>query len=187
MTISLVSVPFQDPDIVIMHSQIPSADYRLLEYPELEPSLAADIAFHAQAVQRGVLPASYAPVTPFRVSLLPPRNPAPQPLYSALSNPSNVATTIASLAGSTLQPSLSALQQRPVPAIQQQQFPHTNLSHAATDLASILTTTRPSLTTTTPTLPLPSQTLSTEAPDIPAVPGLNPLPLLMKSFREQHP
>lgn len=182
-----MSVPLQDPDIVILHGQIPSADNGLLEYPELEPSLAADIAFHAQAVQRGVSQASYAPVTPFWVSSLPPRNPAPQPPYSALSNPSNVATMIASLAGSTLQPSFSALQQRPVPAIQQQQFPHANLTHAAAELASILNATRPSLTATTPTLPLPSQPLPIKAPDIPAVSGLNPLSLLMKSFGEQHP
>ena len=122
------------------------------DYPEVDPNIAAEVMFHqAQAMQRGVPPASFVPNPAFGVPPVPPVT-LPQPGLPAglptLTNPPNIANLISGLDGPSLQSLLSALQQRPGPSSQpvsatQSPFSSPNPPPPA-DLASLLTNaTRP--------------------------------------------
>lgn len=160
-----------------------------LEYPELEPNLAAEIVFHAQTVQRGGAPTPFVPAPPFGVPPLPPPAPVPQTPLAAMSNPPNVANMITSLDGPTLQSLLSTLQQRPpIPTIQPQPFPPPNTPQAPADLASLLNNaTRPPVTAPNPPQSLPPQPFPVQVPHPPMVPDPNLLSLLSKGLGGQPP
>ncbi|KAJ5590893.1 hypothetical protein N7450_004865 [Penicillium hetheringtonii] len=73
------------------------ANVRFSDYPEVEPNIAAEVMFHqAQAMQRGPVPASFAPNPAFGVPQMQPV-PMPQPGLPPLSNPPNIANLIGSL------------------------------------------------------------------------------------------
>ena len=154
------------------------------EYPEAEPNIAAEIVFHAQAVQRGAPPVSNPfPANPaFALPTLP-TAPIPQAPLPTLSNP-NVANMISSLDGPTLQSLLSALQQRPqlhVPAAQPS-FPAANVPPTVADLASLLSNVARQPMTTNPQPHLPSQAYSIPVPNAPVVPDPNLISLLTKGL-----
>jgi len=160
---------------------------RPLEYPELEPNMAAEIVFHAQP-QRGGPPVPFTSATPFGIPPLPPPVQMPQPPLPPLSNQPNVANVMPSLDGSALQSILSALQQRPaVPAIQPPAFPPPNTPQAPADLASILNNaTRPPVTAA-PSQPMPPQPFPVQPPNAQMVPDPNLLSLLSKGLGGQQP
>ncbi|KAJ6096362.1 hypothetical protein N7486_007108 [Penicillium sp. IBT 16267x] len=120
---------------------------RFIDYPEVDPNIAAEVMFHqAQAMQRGPPPGSFPPNPAFGVPpVAVPAVPVPQPTLPtlpALTNPPNIANLISSLDGPSLQSLLSALQ-RPAPPPQpvsatQSPFASPNPPPPA-DLATLLT------------------------------------------------
>ncbi|RHZ48475.1 putative RNA-binding protein (Nab3) [Aspergillus thermomutatus] len=161
-----------------------SDNVRFNEYPEVEPNIAAEIVFHAQAMQRGA-PSLPFPTNPaFAVSTLP-TAPIPQAPLPALSSSSNVANMISSLDGPTLQSLLSTLQQRqqqPIPTAQP--FTAASMPHTTADLASLLSgVTRPSIPTN-PQQHLPPQ-YSVPATNAPVIPDPNLISLLAKGLGGQ--
>ncbi|EAW09550.1 putative RNA-binding protein (Nab3) [Aspergillus clavatus NRRL 1] len=157
---------------------------RFNEYPEVEPNIAAEIVFHAQAMQRGAPPVPNPfPANPaFAVPTLP-AAPIPQAPLPTLPN-SNVANMISSLDGPTLQSLLSALQQRPplhAPAAQPS-FPAANVPPTAADLASLLSGVARQPMATNPPPHLPSQAYLVPASNAPVVPDPNLISLLTKGL-----
>jgi hypothetical protein len=156
------------------------------EYPEVEPNIAAEIVFHAQAMQRGAtsLPFPPPPNPAFAMPTLP-TAPIPQAPLPALPASSNVANMISSLDGPTLQSLLSALQQRqqqPVPAAPP--FTAASMPHTTADLASLLSgATRPPIPTN-PQQHLPPQ-YSVPPTNAPVVPDPSLLSLLAKGLGGQ--
>lgn len=154
------------------------------EYPEVEPNIAAEIIFHAQAMQRGATSLPFQPNPAFTIPSLP-TAPIPQAPLPAVPASSNVANVISSLDGPTLQSLLSALQQRqqqPVPAAQP--FTAGNMPHTTADLASLLSgATRPPIPTN-PQQHLPPQ-YSVPVTNAPVVPDPNLISLLTKGLGGQ--
>ncbi|KAH1337070.1 hypothetical protein KXW65_000646 [Aspergillus fumigatus] len=157
---------------------------RFNEYPEVEPNIAAEIIFHAQAMQRGATSLPFQPNPAFAMPSLP-TAPIPQAPLPAVPASSNVANVISSLDGPTLQSLLSALQQRqqqPVPAAQP--FTAGNMPHTTADLASLLSgATRPPIPTN-PQQHLPPQ-YSVPVTNAPVVPDPNLISLLTKGLGGQ--
>ncbi|OOF96641.1 hypothetical protein ASPCADRAFT_206825 [Aspergillus carbonarius ITEM 5010] len=170
-------------------------NFRSNEYPDVEPSIAAEIVFHAQSMQRGAPPAPFTPnpaafgVPPLPVpaASVPPVPTVPQaPLPMA--NQPNIANLITSLDGPTLQSLLGVLQQRP-PAVPTapQPFPAASTPHGAADLASLLNAaTRPPVAAN-PQQQLPSQPFPLQAPNAPVVSDPNLISLLAKGLGGQQP
>lgn len=176
------------------------ANVRFSDYPEVEPNIAAEVMFHqAQAMQRGPIPASFAPnmafgvpqIQPMPMPMPMPQAPMPQPSMPALSNPPNIANLISSLDGPSLQSLLSALQ-RPGPQSQpgsaaQSPFSSPNPpSHA--DLASLLSNaSRPPPIPQPPQQPLLHPPFAIHHPTAPVVSDPNLLALLAKGLGGQPP
>ncbi|GKZ40303.1 hypothetical protein AbraIFM66951_000064 [Aspergillus brasiliensis] len=160
------------------------------EYPDVEPSIAAEIVFHAQSMQRGAPPAPFPPNPAFGVPPLP--APAatvpPQAPLPTVANQPNIANLITSLDGPTLQSLLGVLQQRPpaVPAAQQP-FPSSSTPHGAADLASLLNAATRQPVVANPQQPLPSQPFPLQAPNAPLVSDPNLISLLAKGLGGQQP
>ncbi|KAL1985124.1 hypothetical protein VTN96DRAFT_8253 [Rasamsonia emersonii] len=142
-----------------------AGNVRFNEYSELELSVAAEMAVHAQSLQRpGVNPPVYPPNPAFpAASQFPQAQPQPQTAVPALSNPSQIAQLISSLDGPTLQSLLGALQQaQTAPQPTQQPFPATQTGNPV-DLASLLSNaTRqqnqmPPVQSQPPSQPIPAQ------------------------------
>ncbi|KAL4906159.1 hypothetical protein BDW74DRAFT_139271 [Aspergillus multicolor] len=136
---------------------------RSIEYPDLDPHVAADIVGQAQTLQRNA-PNVPLPSPAYGVPHLP-SAPLPHPAAPTLPNQPNLANAISSLDGAGLQSLIAALQQRPpVPAAQQPIPPIPN-PVPTPDLASLLSvaTRQPaSLNPSQPSLPqqpLPQQPL----------------------------
>ncbi|KAF7163627.1 hypothetical protein CNMCM6106_000482 [Aspergillus hiratsukae] len=161
-----------------------SDNVRFNEYPEVEPNIAAEIVFHAQAMQRGATSLPFPPNPAFAMPTLP-TAPIPQAPLPALPTSSNVANMISSLDGPTLQSLLSALQQRqqqPVSAAQP--FTAAGIPHTTADLASLLSgATRPPLPTH-PQQHLPPQ-YSVPPTNAPVIPDPNLISLLAKGLGGQ--
>ncbi|KAL5335723.1 hypothetical protein BJX70DRAFT_410261 [Aspergillus crustosus] len=134
------------------------------KYPDLEPSVAAEIVFQAQTLQRNV------PALPFTPAAygVPPLPPAPLPHPGpTLPNPPNFANAISHLDGPGLQSLIAALQQQQRPPVQPAQppFPAPVNSQRTPDLASLLSAaTRQPLTLHPPQLPLPQQPFPLQSP-----------------------
>ncbi|THC96786.1 hypothetical protein EYZ11_003751 [Aspergillus tanneri] len=161
---------------------------RFNEYPDVEPSIAAEIVFHAQSMQRGAPPTPFPPNPAFGVPSIPPAS-IPPPSLPALSNAPNIANMITSLDGPTLQSLLSALQQRP-PAVPttQQSFSSANTPQATADLASLLSAaTRHPVPPANPPHPLHPQHFPIQAPNAPVVSDPNLISLLAKGLGGQQP
>ncbi|KAJ5095573.1 hypothetical protein NUU61_004929 [Penicillium alfredii] len=164
---------------------------RFSDYPEVDPSIAAEVMFHqAQAMQRGGPPATFAPNPAFGVASVP-ALPVPQPALPGLTNPPNIANLISSLDGPSLQSLLSALQRPPQPQSQpvsatQSPFSSPNPPPPA-DLATLLTNaTRPPPVSANPQPPLPPP-FSLQPPAAPVVSDPNLLSLLAKGLGGQQP
>ncbi|KAH8423937.1 putative RNA-binding protein (Nab3) [Aspergillus melleus] len=159
---------------------------RFNEYPDVEPSIAAEIVFHAQSVQRGAPPTPFPPNIPFAMPPMPPA-PIPQAPMPALSNPPNIANMITSLDGPTLQSLLGALQQRPpaVPTAQQPPFPAAASPQTPADLASLLSAATRQPVPAGPQQPLPPQPFPIQTPNAPVVSDPNLLSLLTKGLGGQ--
>lgn len=167
------------------------ANVRFSDYPEVEPNIAAEVMFHqAQAMQRGPVPASFAPNPAFGVPQMQPV-PMPQPGLPPLSNPPNIANLIGSLDGPSLQSLLSALQ-RPGPQSQpgsaaQSPFSSPNPPPPA-NLASLLTgATRHPPAPQNPQQPLLHPPFAIHPPAPPVVSDPNLLSLLAKGLGGQAP
>lgn len=161
-----------------------------IEYPELDPNVAAEIVFHAQSVQRSGGPAPFPPNPAFGVPPLPPPPPIPPAPIAALAHPHppNVANLISTMDGPALQSLLSTLQQRPHPVSPAQQpFPAPNPPPGVTDLATLLSnaTRQPIPGTVHPHLP--PQPFNMHAPNAPVVPDPNLMSLLAKGLGGQQP
>lgn len=167
------------------------ANVRFSDYPEVEPNIAAELMFHqAQAMQRGPVPAPFAPNPAFGVPQMQPvpmpQPPMPQAALPALSNPPNIANLIGSLDGPSLQSLLSALQ-RPGPQSQpgsaaQSPFSSPNPPPPA-DLASLLTSaSRPPPIPPNPQQPLLHPPFAIHPPAVPMVSDPNLLSLLAKGL-----
>ncbi|KAL1964317.1 hypothetical protein VTN77DRAFT_7137 [Rasamsonia byssochlamydoides] len=164
---------------------------RFNEYSELDLAVAAEMAVHAQSLQRaGVSPAVYPPNPAFPApSQFPPAQPQPQPAIPALSNPSQIAQLISSLDGPTLQSLLAALQQAQTASQPTQQpFPATQPGNPV-DLASLLSNaTRhqnpvPPVQNQPPSHPLPAQPFGLPVqPNASVVPDPNLISLLAKGL-----
>ncbi|PYH80008.1 hypothetical protein BO82DRAFT_287307 [Aspergillus uvarum CBS 121591] len=164
------------------------------EYPDVEPSIAAEIVFHAQSVQRG----GTHPFTPnpaFGVPLPAPAASVPQaPLPSVPTQP-NIANLITSLDGPTLQSLLGVLQQqqqRPSTAPgAQQPFPHAASApaaatpHTTADLASLLNAATRQPIAANPQQPLAPQPFPLQTPNAPVVSDPNLISLLAKGLGGQ--
>ncbi|OJJ51975.1 hypothetical protein ASPSYDRAFT_63068 [Aspergillus sydowii CBS 593.65] len=129
------------------------------EYPDLEPSLAADIVFRALSLQRNnpnvplASPPFGVPISP--TALLPP------PVAPTLTVQPHLANPISHLDGAALRSLLAAVEQRcsPVAPAAQQPFPATD-PRSTPDLASFLSAaTRQSLPQNSPRWPLLQQQL----------------------------
>ncbi|CEL07897.1 Putative RNA-binding protein [Aspergillus calidoustus] len=111
---------------------------RSSEYPDLEPSIAAEIVFQAQALQRNAPGVPFAPST-YGVPPIPSVQmpPAVQPPLAAQPN---LANAISTLDGPALQSLIAALQQPRQPAIPtaQPSFPAPANPLPTPDLASLL-------------------------------------------------
>ncbi|PWY87898.1 hypothetical protein BO94DRAFT_534899 [Aspergillus sclerotioniger CBS 115572] len=173
-------------------------NFRSNEYPDVEPSIAAEIVFHAQSMQRGAPPAPFppnpaafgVPPLPVPAASVPPVPQVPQVPQAPLpmANQPNIANLITSLDGPTLQSLLGVLQQRP-PAIPSapQPFPAASTPHGAADLASLLNAaTRPPVAAN-PQQQLPSQPFPLQAPNAPVVSDPNLISLLAKGLGGQQP
>ncbi|BCS03412.1 putative RNA-binding protein (Nab3) [Aspergillus luchuensis] len=160
------------------------------EYPDVEPSIAAEIVFHAQSVQRGAPPAPFPPNPAFGVPPLP--APAatvpPQAPLPTVANQPNIANLITSLDGPTLQSLLGVLQQRP-PAVPtaQQPFPSASTPHGAADLASLLNAATRQPVAANPQQPLAPPPFPLQAPNAPLVSDPNLISLLAKGLGGQQP
>lgn len=163
-----------------------------LDYPELDPNIAAEVMFHqAQAMQRGPVP-SFAPNPAFGLAPIQPL-PMPHPPMPTLSNPPNIANLISTLDGPALQSLLSALQQRPGPSSQpvsatQSPFASPNPPPPA-DLASLLSsaTRAPPMPSLHPQQPLSHPPYNLQHPNAPTVTDPNLLSLLAKGLGAQQP
>ncbi|KAJ5989388.1 hypothetical protein N7481_004598 [Penicillium waksmanii] len=159
------------------------ANVRFSDYPEVDPNIAADVMFHqAQAMQRGPVPASFAPNPAFGVPQMqsmpmpmPMPQPMPQPGLPTLSNPPNIANLISSLDGPSLQSLLSALQ-RPGPQSQPGSAAHL-LTNAS----------RPPPAPQPPQQPLLHPPFAIHPPTVPVVSDPNLLALLAKGLGGQPP
>ena len=162
----------------------------ILDYPELDPSIAAEVMYHqAQAMQRGPS-APFAPHPAFGAAPMPLG--LPQPPMSALPNP-HMANLISTLDGPALQSLLSALQQRPGPqsnpvSATQSPFASPNPPSPA-DLASLLGSANraPPMTSLHPPQNLPPQHIphppyALQQPNVPMVTDPNLLSLLAKGL-----
>lgn len=173
---------------------IPHTANSYLDYPEVDPNIAAEVMFHqAQAMQRGPVPTSFAPnpvfgVPPMQTVPLPQPG-LPPPGLPTLTNPPNIANMISSLDGPSLHTLLSALQ-RPVPQSQpvsatQSPFSSPNPPPPA-DLASLLTNaTRPPVPPNPQ--PLPHPPFNFQPPNAPVVSDPHLLSLLTKGLSGQQP
>ncbi|KAF9889176.1 hypothetical protein FE257_007665 [Aspergillus nanangensis] len=161
---------------------------RFNEYPDVDPSIAAEIVLHAtQALQRGVPPTPFPPNPTFGV---PPLGPAPIPQASlpTLTNPPNIANLISTLDGPTLQSVLATLQQRqPAVPTTQPPFPAAATPHGAADLASLLSVATRQPVSGNLQQPLPPQPFPIQAPNAPIVSDPNLIALLAKGLGGQPP
>ncbi|KAL3479158.1 hypothetical protein BJX99DRAFT_85650 [Aspergillus californicus] len=152
------------------------------EYPDLEPSVAAEIVFQAQSLQRGSS-APFVP-TPYGVPSLPSAS-LPHPTAFTPPNQPNLANAISTLDGSGLQNLLAALQQQRPPAVQpaQPHFPAPINPLPTPDLASILNAaTRRPIPPNPMQQPLPPQPFPVQAPNTAAISDPNLLSLLAKGL-----
>ncbi|KAJ5492994.1 hypothetical protein N7539_001740 [Penicillium diatomitis] len=163
---------------------------RFTDYPELDPSIAAEVMFHqAQAMQRGPA-APFAPHPAFGAA--PMSLGLPPPSVAALPN-AHMANLISTLDGPALHSLLSALQQRPGPqsnpvSATQSPFASPNPPSPA-DLATLLSNTNraPPMTSLhpPPNLPpqqVPHQPYALPQPNLPMVTDPNLLSLLAKGL-----
>ncbi|KAF7713050.1 Uncharacterized protein PECH_002177 [Penicillium ucsense] len=163
---------------------------RFTDYPELDPSIAAEVMFHqAQAMQRGPA-APFAPHPAFGAAPLPLG--LPPPSVAALPN-AHMANLISTLDGPALHSLLSALQQRPGPqsnpvSATQSPFASPNPPSPA-DLATLLSNTNraPPMTSLHPPPNLPPQQVphppyALPQPNLPMVTDPNLLSLLAKGL-----
>lgn len=163
------------------------------EYSELDLSVAAEMAVHAQSLQRpGVNPPPVFPPNPAfpAPSQFPQAQPQPQTAIPALSNPSQIAQLISSLDGPTLQSLLGALQQAQTASQPTQQpFPAMQTGNPV-DLASLLSNaTRqpnqmPPVHSQPPSQPIPTQPfgMPVQQQNAPVVPDPNLISLLAKGL-----
>lgn len=161
-----------------------------IEYPEVDPNVAAEIVFHAQSVQRSGAPAPFPPNPAFGVPPLPPPPPIPPAPIPGLPNPNppNVANLISTMDGPALQSLLSTLQQRPPPVPPAQQpFPVPNPPPGVADLASLLTNATRHPVPGSAQQHLPPNLFNMHAPNAPVVPDPNLMSLLAKGLGGQHP
>ncbi|PYH43579.1 putative RNA-binding protein (Nab3) [Aspergillus saccharolyticus JOP 1030-1] len=169
-----------------------SDNVRSNEYPDVEPSIAAEIVFHAQSVQRG----GSHPFTPnpaFGVALPAPAASVPQAPLPTMPNQPNIANLITSLDGPTLQSLLGVLQQqqqRPsaVPSAQQPFAPAAvppATPHTTADLASLLNAATRQPMPANPQQPLAPQPFPLQAPNAPVVSDPNLISLLAKGLGGQ--
>ncbi|CBF76287.1 hypothetical protein AN5009.2 [Aspergillus nidulans FGSC A4] len=172
---------------------------RSIEYPDLEPHMAAEIVVQAQTLQR-TAPNVPLPSPAYGVPQLPS---APlHPAGPALPTQPNLANAISHLDGAGLQSLLAALQQRPaVPATQQPIPPVPNpvptpdlasLLNAATRQPAPLSAPQPSvpqqsLTQTLPQQPLASQPFPLHGHGASPISDPNLLSLLAKGLGGHHP
>lgn len=149
-----------------------------VEYPALEPSLAADIVFRAQFLQRNnpnvplTSPPFGVPISP--TALLPP------PVAPALTTQPHLANAISHLDGAALQSLLAAVEQQcsPVAPAAQQPFPATD-PRSTPDLASFLSAaTRQHLPQNSARWPLLQQQLPLQGRTTTAISDRNFLSLL---------
>lgn len=163
----------------------------VVDYPEVDPNIAAEVMFHqAQAMQRGPPAGSFPPNPAFGIPMQP--MPVPPPGLPAMSHPPNFANVISTLDGPSLQSLLSALQQRPAPSSQpvsatQSPFASPNPPPPA-DLASLLTNaSRPAPMPANQHPHLPHPAFNLQPPNGPVVSDPNLLSLLAKGLGGQQP
>jgi hypothetical protein len=159
----------------------------LIDYPELEPNLSAELLSHqAQAMQRGAAPTAFAPNPAFGVPPVP-AMPIPTPGLPTLTNPPNIANLIGSLDGPSLSSLLSALQRPPhSQPVSATQSPFSSPNPPPADLASLLTNAhRPPPIPNTHQQPLPSPPFNLQPQNAPIVTDPTLLSLLAKGLGGQ--
>ncbi|RAL10884.1 putative RNA-binding protein (Nab3) [Aspergillus homomorphus CBS 101889] len=168
------------------------------EYPDVEPSIAAEIVFHAQSVHRGG-PHPFTPNPAFGVPPLPaPAASVPQAPLPTMPNQPNIANLITSLDGPTLQSLLGVLQQQqqqqrpPTVPSAQQAFPPAaaaaaTATHTTADLASLLNAATRQPIPANPQQPLAPQPFPLQTPNAPVVSDPNLISLLAKGLGGQQP
>ncbi|KAL2868363.1 putative RNA-binding protein (Nab3) [Aspergillus lucknowensis] len=158
------------------------------EYPDLEPSIAAEIVFQAQSLQRNRPSVPFAPSAYGAAPI--PSIPLSHAAPSALPNQPNLANAISTLDAPALQSLLAALQQpRPTAApTAQPPFPPTTNPQPTPDLATLLSAaTRQHITPNPPQQSLPQQPFPLHAQNAAAISDPNLLSLLAKGLGGHQP
>ncbi|KAL4810375.1 hypothetical protein BDV18DRAFT_156742 [Aspergillus unguis] len=156
----------------VLDRSLGANDVRSNEYPDVEPSIAAEIVCQAQSLKRN------APLPSPTYGVLPAPIPHAAP---ALAGQPNIANAISHLDGSGLQSLLAALQPRPPAVPAQQPFPAAN--PPAPDLASLLSAaTRQPVPLNNPQPSLPQQPFPLQGPNTTAISDPNLMSLLAKGL-----